>query len=135
MAFNEVLVAKRDLLKLHRELKALIMDPEPLEHRIGNALHELRTRIVILIHPVPEAHETGGIILALDLLHEHSRILTRLSKVVEHVHDARVSAAVRRPRQGRNAGRDRGEEVRSRRADEAHRGRRAVLLMIGVENK
>ena len=54
---------------------------------------------------------------------------------LEHLDHGRVGAAVQRAPERADAGRDRGEQVRLRRADHAHGRGRAVLLVVGVQQQ
>src|SRR5699024_1759858 len=69
LALDEVVVLQRDLLELPGELEARVVDAEPFEHVVGDLLDEPGARIVVLVHPVAEAHQADAVLLALDLLH------------------------------------------------------------------
>lgn len=53
----------------------------------------------------------------------------------EHLQHRLVGATVQRAPQGADRGGDRGEHVRLRGADETHRGRRTVLLVVRVQDQ
>ena len=71
-------------------------------------------------------------------LHALDEVAGRCSSVadpVEHPQHRLVGAAVQRAVERGDAGRDRGVGVDLRGADRAHRGGRAVLLVVGVEDE
>ena len=58
-----------------------------------------------------------------------------VADLVEHAQDGLVGAAVQRAVERRDAGRDGRERVDVRRADAANGARRAVLLVVGVQDQ
>ena len=73
--------------------------------------------------------------LFLTLLDERVHVAAVGLDPLEHLEHRLVRAAVQRPEQRVDAGGDRGEQVRLRGADQAHRGRRAVLLVVRVQDE
>ena len=90
-----------------------------------------RARVVVLVDPVAEAHQP--LVLVLHALQEVGDVLHRLD-ALEHPQHLLVGAAVQRAVQRGDAGRRRRVGVDLRRADRAHRGGRAVLLVVGVQD-
>ena len=102
---------------------------------MGGLLDDGGARVVVLVDPVAEAHEPDAVLLVLDLADElgcgHSRALDR----VQHPQDGLVRAAVQRAGQGAHARGHGGVHVGVGRSHEAHRGGRAVLLVVGVQDE
>src|SRR5687767_2511176 len=58
LAGHEVVVLERDALQLERHLEqAVVVQPELGQHLVAGLAHELRARIVVLVHAVPETHQ------------------------------------------------------------------------------
>ena len=109
---------------------------ELLEDVVRGLLDDRGARVVVLVDAVPEAHQPDAVLLVLDLVDERRRRRRRCAwMLLEHLEHRLVGAAVQRAEQGVDAGRDRGEQVGVRRADEAHRRGRAVLLVVGVQDE
>src|SRR5208337_3511698 len=56
LASDEVLVRERNSLQLECDVESLVASCD-LEHFVGNGLDDGGARVVILVHPVPKAHE------------------------------------------------------------------------------
>ena len=131
LALDEVVVLERDLLELERDLQQRV-DARDLEDLVGRLLDDLRARVVVLVDPVAEAHQA-----LLALLHARDEVRDVLlgADPAQHPQHRLVGAAVQRPVEGGDAGRDRRVGVDLRGADRAYRVRRAVLLVIGVQDE
>ena len=110
--------------------------PELGEHLVGRGLDDLRARVEVLVDAVAEAHQLEASCScpwpAPTYFFTSPPSLWMASEHLEHL---LVRAAVQRAPERADAGADRREEVRLARADDAHRARRAVLLVIGVQDE
>ena len=82
-----------------------------------------------------EAHELVPGAAILDPGHEVAGAQAVGVDLGEHLQDGLVGPAVQRPEQRVDAGRDAGEHVGVRGAHQPDRGRRAVLLVVGVQDE
>src|SRR5258706_5057501 len=58
LALDEIGILERDLLQRERQLEeATVVQSELAQHLVASLAHELRTRIVILVHAVAESHQ------------------------------------------------------------------------------
>jgi len=58
LACDEVLVLEGDLLQRHRQLEdRIVVQAERVEDLVAGLAHELGARVVVLVDPVPEAHQ------------------------------------------------------------------------------
>ncbi len=128
---HEVLVLQRDPLELERDLE-LRVEPGLLEDVVGDALDQLRPRVIALVDAVSEAHQPS--VAGLHLLDEGRDVL-RVPDLVEHAQDCLVCAPVERPVQGGDPRRHRGERIDVGRSHAADGARRAVLLVVGVQDQ
>src|SRR6185436_14705318 len=103
-----------------------------LEDLVGDLADDLRAGVVVLVDAVTEAHEPA--LAGLHLLDELGD-LRRRADLVQHVHDFLVRAAVTWAGEGGGRGRYARIWIGERRADDAHRAGRAVLLVVGVEDE
>ena len=99
------------------------------------ALEDAGARVVVLVDAVTEAREAERVVGVLRLLHVLVDVAAVVADLLEHLDDGLVRAAVQRPPERVDARRDRREQVRLARADEAHGRRRAVLLVVGVQDQ
>src|SRR5271167_2689149 len=61
LALDEIVVFERDLLQRHRQLEQpIVVQAQILEYLVAGFAHELRPRVVILVYPMPEAHELNA---------------------------------------------------------------------------
>ncbi len=102
---------------------------------MGRLLHDRGPGVVVLVDPVTEAHQLDAVLLVLHLGDEPVDVTAAGLDALQHLEHRLVGAAVQRTEQGVDAGRDRGEQVGVARADQAHRRRRAVLLVVGVQDE
>ena len=105
--------------------------PGDLEDLVDVLLDDVGARVVVLVDPVPEAHQL--LLAALHPLEEVRDVVDGLDPI-EHLQHGLVGAAVQRAVERRHAGGHRRVGVHLRRADAAHRVRRAVLLVVGVQD-
>ena len=81
-----------------------------------------------------EAHQAEAVVLVLRALDVFGDAVDR-ADLGQHLQRRLVGAAMRRAPQAGDAGRDAGERIGARRAGEAHRRGRGVLLVIGVQDE
>ena len=96
--------------------------------------HNPRPWIVIAVHAVAEPHQAERVILVLrpaDILADPALV----ADFLQHAQHRLVGAAVRRPPQGCDPGRDAGERVGTARSRQANGRGRCVLFMIGVQDE
>ena len=106
------------------------------EHLVGGVLEDPGPRVVVLVHAVAEAREAERVVRVLRPFTTYFvDVAAVVADALEHLDDGLVRAAVQRTPQRVDAGRDRREEVGVARADEAHGRRRAVLLVVGVQDQ
>ncbi|MBG9885581.1 hypothetical protein ABE10_03050, partial [Bacillus toyonensis] len=134
-ALLEVVVGEGDLLELLREVEKRIGDSELGEDLVRRLLDELGTRVVVLVDPVPEAHELDAFLLVLHPLDEALHALSRVTDLTEHRQHGLVRATVKRTGERLDARGDGGELVRPGGADEADGGGRRVLLVVLVQDE
>ncbi len=91
-------------------------------------------RIEVLVNAVAEAHEAERVVLVLGL-REVLVDLADVADLVEHLEHGLVGPAVRGPPQRRDACRDRRVRVCAGASGHAHRRRRAVLLVVRVQDE
>jgi hypothetical protein len=135
LALDEVVVLQRDLLELHRDLEQLGLHAELLEHLGARLLDDLHARVEVAVDAVAEAHQPRGVVAALRALDELPRRDPLVADLGEHLDHLLVGAAVAAPPERVDARRHRREQVHHRRADQAHGARRAVLLVVGVQDQ
>jgi hypothetical protein len=108
------------------------LTPGDLEDVVGRLLDDLRPRVVVLVDAVAEAHQALVALLhALDEAGMFSLDSMRLSMPQHRL----VGAAVQRAVERGDAGGDRRVRVDLRGAHRPDRVRRAVLLVVGVEDE
>src|SRR5690606_10954959 len=94
LAFLEVIVRQRNPLQLERNLQVAV-HAHLLEHLVCKLLHDARTRIVALVHPVTEAHQALTL-AALHAVNERSNVLL-VADLLDHPQHCLVRAAVKWP--------------------------------------
>src|SRR4029079_12633710 len=104
------------------------------QNLMAGLLHDLRARIVMLIYPMPEAHQTEAVIRILGPADKFWNALG-LADFSQHVQRRLVGAAMRGPPQARTPSRDAGEGIGAGRARKAHGRGRGVLLVVGVQDE
>ena len=105
-----------------------------LEHLVAGLLHDPGPRIVVLVDAVAEAHQPEGVVPVLGALDVFGDAVDR-ADLLQHLERRLVGAAMRRPPETGDAGRDAGEGIGARRAGQPHRGGRGVLLVVGMQNE
>jgi len=105
------------------------------QQRVRVLLGDLGARVVALVDAVPEAHQLDAVDLVLDAVHVVGGVATLGLDPLEHLQDRLVGAAVQRAVQGVDAADDGRVQRGLGRADHAHRGGGAVLLVVGVEHQ
>jgi len=135
LALPEVVVVERDVLELLGDVQQVVLDAEGGEHLVGALLDERRARVVVLIHPVAEAHQANAVLLVLDPLDVLLDALAGCLDLAEHLEDGLIGAAVQRPEQRVDARGNRREQVGLGRTDEAHGRGRRVLLVVLVQHE
>ena len=133
LAFQEVLVLERDPLELERDVEERVLARD-LEDLLGHVLDDLRARVVVLVDAVAEAHEARLAAALLDRLDERRDVRLR-ANLEQHAEDGLVRAAVERAVEGRDRAGGRAVRVDFRGSDRTHRVRRAVLLVVGVQDE
>ena len=135
IAGDEKLVPQRQILHLERDIHERILDVQRLEDAVAGLLDDRRARVVVLVDAVTEAVEQILALGVLDLLDALPRRDTARHHLLEHLDGHLVGTAVQRPPERADAGRDGGVEIHSRAADQPHGGRRAVLLVVGMQDQ
>mmetsp|Transcript_14275 Transcript_14275/g.60390 ORF Transcript_14275/g.60390 Transcript_14275/m.60390 type:complete len:511 (-) Transcript_14275:14-1546(-) len=131
---DEVLVGQRNLLQLHRQIEQRILNLEVFEQLVAHVPHQARARVHLLVHPVPETHQTERIRLALGAGHALGDPVHR-PNLLEHREHRLVGAAVRGSPQRSNPGGDTREGIRLRGSRDSHRAGARVLLVVRVEHQ
>jgi hypothetical protein len=130
LAVDEVRVGQRGLLERQRDVEQRVLAGH-LEHVVRGLLDDRRPRVVVLVHPVAEAHQAA--LAGLHRLDERRHVVDRPD----------LGASARRPRwRRRAAGRTARCAPAAARvrvglagADDAHRRGAAVLLVVGVQDE
>src|SRR5438067_4277167 len=135
LALDEVGIPERGLLQLGGDVEHRIAGAELQEQLVAGLLDDLRPRVEVLVDAVAEAHQAQPCLLVLHLIDELPGGEAALADVLEHLDDFLVGASVQRAPERADACADGGEEVGVRAADDADGARRAVLLVIGVEDE
>jgi len=107
---------------------------EFVQDLITGFAHQLGAGIVVLVHTMAEAHELHAGILVLRFPDEFADP-RHVTDFLKHVQRCFVRAAVRGSPEAGDARSDAGERIGPRRAGQPHRGRRSVLLMIGMQDE
>jgi hypothetical protein len=131
LALHEVIVFEGDALAFERDLQQRILAHQ-IEDVVRHFLDDAGARIVVLVDAVPEPHQLG--FTGLYTLDELGNPLYR-ANFHQHAHDFFVGAAVQRAVErgdGRGGG---GVGIDVGAADAADGVRRAVLLVVGVQDK
>src|SRR2546425_4467412 len=111
LALDEIVVLERDLLQRERELEeAIVVQTELLQDLMAGLAHELRPRIVVLVHAMSEPHQTHARVLVLRALDEFAD-LGHVADLFQHVQAGFVCAAVSRAPQRNDSRRDAGERI------------------------
>ena len=116
-------------------LQQVVVTAELGQDLVGLFLDDAGARVVVLVDPVAEAHQLDAFFAVLDLADELADVVVALADLLEHLQHGLVGAAVQRAPQRVDAAGDRGEQVGLRRADQPHRRRRTVLLVVGVQDE
>src|SRR5918999_1209701 len=132
LAAREVVVVQRLLFELDGDVEQRALLVRGLEHLVDVPADDPGPRVVVLVHPVPEAHES--LVALLDALEEGGDILDT-SDALEHPEDRHVGPAVQRTIEPGAACGDGREGVDPRRPDDPHGCGRTVLLVVGVQYK
>ena len=111
------------------------MNAQLFEHVEAGLLDDLHARVEVLVDPVAEAHQARGVVAALGPLDEFRAVMPSVADLLEHLDHGLVGAAVGRPPERLEARGDRREEVDHRRAHQPDGARRAVLLVVGVQDQ
>src|SRR5665647_1358609 len=135
LALDEVLIRERDLLQPERDVQQLIAMTQTLQQLVGGLLDDRRSRVIVLVDPMPKAHQLGPALLVLDLGHEVVDIPAVGLDPLEHVQHRLVRPTMQRPEQRVDPRRDRRKQVGVARPDQPHRRGRTVLLMIGMQDQ
>ena len=122
---------ERDLLELHRDVEQRVA-PGHLEHVLGRLLDDLRPRVEVLVHPVAEPHQP--LVAVLHALDEVGNVV-HAPDPPEHAQDCFVGTAVERPVERCDSRRYGRVGIDLRGADAPDGARRAVLLVIGVQDE
>src|ERR671910_1329075 len=93
LAAREVVVVERGLFELDGDVEQRALLVRGLEHLVDVAADDPGPRVVVLVHPVPEAHET--LVTLLDAFEEGGDVLDT-SYALEHPEDRDVGPAVQR---------------------------------------
>ena len=135
LALDEIRVLERDTLERHGDLEQrLVADAELLEHLVARLAQHLGARVVVLVHPVAEAHEPERVLPVLGAVDELGNAVDR-TDFGEHGEHRLVGATVRRSPQAGDAGGDASVRVGARRARQPHGRGRGVLLVVRVEDE
>ena len=131
LAIDEVRVGQCGLFELECDVEQRVLAGD-FEDLVGGLFDDRGPRVEVLVDPVPEAHEATFAVL--DRIEEGRHVVDR-ADLGEHPDDGLVRAAVQRAvERGCGAGRRR-VRVGMAGADDAHRGRAAVLLVVGVQDE
>ena len=125
---------KRNLLQLHGQIQQVVAT-QMVQDLVSGLLHDCGSRIIILVHAVAEAHEPHALFLILHPVHEVGSITTICGNFLQHLQHRLVRPTMQRARQRINATSNGHEHIRLGGSNHAHRRRRTVLLMVGVQNK
>src|SRR5215204_5480429 len=129
-AAREVVVVERPLFELDRDVEQRALLVRGLEHLVDVAADDPGPRVVVLVHPVAEAHET--LVALLDALEEVGNVVG-IAHALEHPEDRDVGPAVQRPVQS-GAARGYGREgIDPRGPDNPYGSCGTVLLVVGVQ--
>ncbi len=102
---------------------------------VGRLFDDPGPGIEVLVDAMAKAHQPERIVLVLGAIDIVGDIAFPGHHVLQHLDDFLVGPAVEGSGQRQDPGRDRTEDVGFARPDQAHRGRRTVLTMIGVEDQ
>src|SRR5215213_10333984 len=117
LAAREVVVVERLLFELDGDVEQRALLVRGLENLVDVAADDPGPRIVVLVHPVPEAHET--FVTLLDALEEVGDVLDT-SYALEHPENRNVGPAVQRSVEPGAACGDGREGVDPRRPDDPY---------------
>ena len=105
------------------------------EHLVGRFFDQTRTRVVVLVDAVSEAHQANTVFFVLHTLDVPLNGLARTLNLTEHREHGFVGATVQWAEQRVDASRNRREHVRVGRTHNTNRRRGCVLLVIFVKNQ
>ena len=99
---------ERGFLELERDLEILVHS-DLREHLVGEALHDLRARIVALVYAVTESHQSP----ALAALHavDERRNVFRMTDLLDHAQHGFICTAVQRAVERGDSGGDGREGI------------------------
>src|SRR5919112_5751091 len=118
LAARGVVVVQRLLFELDGDVEQRTLLVRGLENLVDVAANDPGPRVVVLVHPVPEAHET--LVTLLDAFEEIGDVLDG-SYALEHPEDRNVGPAVQRSVEPGAACSDSREGVDPRRPDNPYR--------------
>ena len=131
LAVDEVAVAEGNLFELQRNVEARVLAGD-VEDVVGSVLDDRGAGVVVLVHPVTEAHQTS--LAGLDALDKGGNVV-EAADVVEHVEHRFVGTAVARAVERSGGCGDRAVGIGMGGSNNTGGRGGAVLLMIGVENQ
>src|ERR687897_3833048 len=130
LAARGVIVVERVLFQLDGDVEQRALLVRGLEDPVDVGAGDPGPRVVVLVHPVPEAHET--LVTLLDAFEEVGDVLDT-SYALEHPEDRNVGTAVQRSVEPGAARGDGREGVDPRRPDDPYGRSGTVLLVVGVQ--
>ena len=135
LALDEVVVGQRRLLEGLGDVEQFVVAAELAQDLVGLLLDDASPGVVVLVHPVTEAHEFDAVLAVLDFADEFAHIRAIGPDALQHLQHRLVGTAVQWTPQRVDAAGDRGEQIRLGRADQSDRRRGAVLFVVGVQDQ
>src|ERR671912_2265620 len=130
LAAREVVVVERPVFELDGDVEQRALLVRGLEHLVDVAADDPGSRVVVLVHPVAEAHET--LVALLYALEEIGDVIGS-SDALEHPENRDVGPAVQWAVEPGAASGDGGEGVDPRRSHDPYGRGGTVLLVVGVQ--
>ena len=111
LAFLEVVIVQRGLLKLLGDLQKIFAPGLQFEDLVGVLFDDCGAGIIVAVDAVAEAHELDAVLTVLDLFDELLGREVVVTNELEHLDDGLVGSAVFGAGQGIDSGGDGGVQV------------------------
>jgi len=134
-ALDEIAVLEGGLFQLFGDVEQRVVYFQFRQNGVARLFQQFGTRIKILIHAVSKPHQPEPVVFVFGLGDIFFRSAAFFADGFQHFQDFLVSASMEGAGEGGDAGADGGIDAGVAGADHTHGGRRAILLMVCVDDE